>query len=223
MNLLEPMNPASESLHLSKLINGIESLKFYLLTMTRYTLALIVTWLLFIVMYQLVKVDEEPYLPIIRIAIPPVVMETRDIPVFLEELLPELLPPLSPPELPAEQVLIKDQHLSISPPRVLVTASKEELTVRQTRTQSIPIFRVSPIYPAGPLSRGIEGYVDVIFDVNERGSTQNIRIFAADPARVFNRAASKAVSRWKYNPRMEEGKGVLQKDVVTRVRFNIKD
>ena len=86
----------------------------------------------------------------------------------------------------------------------------------------MPMVRVNPIYPQPAAAKGIEGFVDVIFDVSETGSTQNIEVVYAEPERIFNSAVVKAVSRWKYKPKMEDGVAVRMTGVRERIRFNLE-
>lgn len=77
-----------------------------------------------------------------------------------------------------------------------------------------PIVRVPPQYPVRALERGIEGWVLVEFEITEYGTVENPVILDADPPNIFNRAALKAVIKWKYKPRLEDGKAVRWKDKV---------
>ncbi len=88
--------------------------------------------------------------------------------------------------------------------------------------QMVPIIRIAPQYPQAAIARGIEGYVDIIFDVTALGTTDNIRIIAAVPSNVFNRSVIKAVSGWKYKPNIVNGAAVRTPDVKDRVRFNME-
>lgn len=88
--------------------------------------------------------------------------------------------------------------------------------------QMVSIIRIAPQYPQAAISRGVEGYVDVIFDVTPLGTTENIRIIAAVPSNIFNRSVIKAVSGWKYKPNVVDGVAVKTPDVKDRVRFNME-
>ena len=77
-------------------------------------------------------------------------------------------------------------------------------------------------YPSIALEKSLEGYVDVIFDITPTGSTTNVRVLAAEPARVFNRNAVKAVKKWKYRPQVEDGVAVAVTGVVARVHFELE-
>jgi len=77
-------------------------------------------------------------------------------------------------------------------------------------------------YPANALRRGIEGYVDVRFDVTEYGGTDNIEVLHADPLGVFEKAAVRAVERWRYQPKTHEEKPVRFEGMMQRVRFEMQ-
>ncbi|MDM3869862.1 TonB family protein [Porticoccus sp. W117] len=81
---------------------------------------------------------------------------------------------------------------------------------------------VAARYPREALEKELEGYVDVIFDITITGTTTNIRVLAAEPARVFNRNAIKAVRKWRYRPQVESGKAVMVTDVVARIHFELE-
>lgn len=82
---------------------------------------------------------------------------------------------------------------------------------------------VAARYPAEALKKAIEGYVDVIFDITSTGATTNVRILKAEPRRVFDRSAIKAVKRWKYRPEVRSGKAVATSGVVARLHFQLEN
>lgn len=87
---------------------------------------------------------------------------------------------------------------------------------------AIPLVNVPPEYPRRALQRGIQGYVDLIFDITASGQTTNIRVLAAEPADVFERAAIRALGKWKYQPPIEDGRPVSQRNITTRIRFSLE-
>jgi len=60
--------------------------------------------------------------------------------------------------------------------------------------------RVAPVYPRGAERRKIEGHVVVTYSVDTDGKVSNVAVAEAEPAGVFDDAAMKAVSKWKYEP-----------------------
>jgi TonB family protein len=82
----------------------------------------------------------------------------------------------------------------------------------------VPIVRAAPDYPAEALQRGLEGSVTLRFDVAATGRLENVGIVdSTDP--VFENAALAALAKWKYLPRLAEGKRVPSRNVQTVIRF----
>ena len=75
---------------------------------------------------------------------------------------------------------------------------------------------VSPIYPARAQASRIEGWVELDFTVAETGQVQGVQVHAASNPGVFDEAAVKAVSQWRYQPLLRDGQPVA---VRTRVRI----
>jgi protein TonB len=72
----------------------------------------------------------------------------------------------------------------------------------------IPIVVIRPIYPREAAISGIEGWVKIEFTITETGTVKNPQVVDAEPARVFNRAAIRALLKWKFKPRVVEGVAV---------------
>jgi protein TonB len=86
----------------------------------------------------------------------------------------------------------------------------------------LPIVRVAPVYPARALSRGIEGYVDMSFTVTTTGTVKDpIVVFSTSS--LFDRAATRAVLKFKYKPRVVDGVPVEVPGVKTRISFQIEE
>jgi protein TonB len=72
----------------------------------------------------------------------------------------------------------------------------------------IPVVVIRPIYPREAAIAGTEGWVKVEFTITETGAVKDPRIVDAQPARVFNREAIRAILKWKFKPRVVEGVAV---------------
>ena len=74
----------------------------------------------------------------------------------------------------------------------------------------IPIVRIEPQYPREAQINGTTGYVRVSFMVSEDGSVEpgTVKVIEAKPPRVFDSAAQRAVARWKFKPRIVDGRPV---------------
>ena len=85
----------------------------------------------------------------------------------------------------------------------------------------VPLVRVDPDYPPRAKQRGIEGYVDIEFTISPVGTVQNPQVIGAEPSFIFDRAALRAVRKWKYNPKIENGVAVARPGVQVRLRFEM--
>lgn len=83
----------------------------------------------------------------------------------------------------------------------------------------VPLVRVLPQYPLRAERRGIEGWVEVKFTISSAGTVKDPVVVAYQPSPIFNKAALRAIRRWKYNPRMEGGKAVERPGVIVRLTF----
>jgi TonB family protein len=98
---------------------------------------------------------------------------------------------------------------------------------RRTAHSTVPIVtaeaqltrRVAPDYPDSAMRKGIQGYVDVQFTITAQGNVTNVAVVSSDPGEVFNRAATDAVRRWRYDPRVVDGQPV---DSQSQVRLQFK-
>src|SRR5262245_1773309 len=61
-----------------------------------------------------------------------------------------------------------------------------------------PIRRDNPDYPFTALARGVEGFVVLEYTVDGRGQVVAPRVVESAPPGVFDRAALRALSRWRY-------------------------
>jgi protein TonB len=86
----------------------------------------------------------------------------------------------------------------------------------------IPLVRIPPEYPPRALSRGIEGWVIVQFNITAAGTVKDPVVVDAEPKGIFDDAAIKAILRWRFNPKIEEGVAVERIGVRNILRFQIE-
>lgn len=72
----------------------------------------------------------------------------------------------------------------------------------------IPVVVIRPMYPRDAAIAGIEGWVKVEFTITEVGTVKDPRVVDADPPRMFNREAIRAILKWKFKPRVVDGVAV---------------
>jgi len=88
---------------------------------------------------------------------------------------------------------------------------QSELTVQKT---------VQPVYPMKAENGKIEGWVDVEFTVAETGKVKDVSVRATSNPGVFEDAAIKAVSQWRYKPVLRDAQPVSVRSQI-RVRFTL--
>lgn len=88
---------------------------------------------------------------------------------------------------------------------------------------AMAIFKVAPEYPRRSQSRGVEGFVDLMFDITPAGKTENIRVVYAEPEGAFERSSIKALAKWKYKPAMDDGVAMPQKNQTTRITYELEN
>ncbi len=89
----------------------------------------------------------------------------------------------------------------------------------------LPLVRVQPQYPRRAQERGIEGYAIVELTVAEDGTVppESILVIEAEPKGYFERAAIKAAQKFKYKPKVVNGKGQKVTGVRYRFSFNLAE
>ena len=85
----------------------------------------------------------------------------------------------------------------------------------------VPIVKVNPQYPRAAAMRGTEGYVQLNVDIQKDGSVSNVRIVNSNPRRVFDRAAVRAASKYKYRPQIVDGKPTVLKNHGIQIDFKL--
>ena len=92
-----------------------------------------------------------------------------------------------------------------------------------TDGDAIPLVRVPPQYPQRANSRGIEGWVQLEFTITESGAVTDIVVVAAEPSGYFERAASRALSRWKYKPKIIDGRPARRYNNQVVITFELEN
>ncbi len=87
----------------------------------------------------------------------------------------------------------------------------------------VPLVRVNPRYPPRAQSRGIEGWVHLRFTITPQGTVDDVQIVDADPKGYFERSAKRAVGKYKYKPKIEDGKPVSRTGVELVLTFDLED
>lgn len=121
---------------------------------------------------------------------------------------------LAPPEI---QLAILDTHVNdllresgpvlesvttsfdlLDPQSQAIQESGQKNQNTQKRATVKPVKTVNPRYPTYARSRAVEGWVKLSFTVDKGGRAKDIKVVAASPLQIFDRAAKKALQKWQF-------------------------
>jgi len=86
----------------------------------------------------------------------------------------------------------------------------------------IPVVVIRPMYPREAAMNGTEGWVKIELTITEVGTVKNPRVVDANPPRIFNREAIRAILKWKFKPRVIDGIAV-ERQATQVIDFSLED
>lgn len=86
----------------------------------------------------------------------------------------------------------------------------------------LPLVRIEPQYPRKAAMSGTQGWVLLKFDITPTGAVEGVKVLEAKPRRVFNSAAKRALLKWKYRPKVIDGKPVSQTGNKVKIEFKLE-
>jgi protein TonB len=143
-----------------------------------------------------------------------------------EKAKPQQAPP--PPELSASRASLDPTADAQAIAAIAPTVAAEQALVGGLvgggggDRDAVPLVRIEPDYPMQARQRGIEGWVVVQFTISTAGTVKDAVVLASEPGTVFDRAALQAVRKWKYNPKMQNGKPVERAGIKVRLDFEME-
>ncbi len=90
-------------------------------------------------------------------------------------------------------------------------------------TQVSPVREVAPEYPKSAFQRGHTGWAVVKYSVNENGRAENLEVVSSEPARVFDRAALRAIAQTRFEVPTEGGQPVSVDNQYKKFVFEIDE
>jgi protein TonB len=89
-----------------------------------------------------------------------------------------------------------------------------------TDGDAVPLFRPNPTYPPQAKIRGLEGWVTVEFTITAAGTVRSPSVIGSSH-RIFERAALRAIRKWRYSPKTEDGRAVERHGIRVRLSFEL--
>ena len=98
--------------------------------------------------------------------------------------------------------------------------------VNYEMTKGVAQLSEAPVelqYPTRALSRGIEGWVEVRFDIDSGGKVMahTIEIVDAEPKGMFDSSTRRAVERFVFSPNPLNGAPIIMSDVRYRFQYSM--
>ena len=109
--------------------------------------------------------------------------------------------PVAKPAQPVASVPKPRTQPVAAPPVVAPSPSSDDRNFQLTR-------KVEASYPQRALRQRIEGWVELTFTVTANGDVSDVKVIDSQPRREFDREATRALSQWKFKPRIANGKPV---------------
>ena len=115
---------------------------------------------------------------------------------------------------------IERQSLEIDTGLELSNAS-----ISATDGDYLPLVAIAPQYPTRAAQRGIQGWCLVSFTVDGLGNVveETIAVVDAEPPNIFDRSSMRAATRFKFQPRVVDGRGVEVSGVQYLFRYQLED
>ena len=192
-------------------------------------MAVLITFGLFFFMQALIETGEglDERLNVVKIVdstMPEIeleVIEEIDKPELIEEITEVV-------EEVERQVTISDgPDLNIDRSQVQMDTGLElsNASISATDGDYLPLVAIAPQYPTRAAQRGIQGWCLVSFTVDGLGNVaeETIVVVDAEPANIFDRSSERAAARFKFQPRVVDGKGVEVAGVQYLFRYELED
>jgi protein TonB len=187
----------------------------------------VIAFLLFVIMAELISNTGRPPEKSGEATVIDIVMATPDDATQLRKRVPPPPPPpKQPPKIPPVEpdvAKVDTDGLGFSMPSVDVGGASISIgSVGAMRDgDATPIVRIEPKYPVQAARDGKEGWVKLSFTINEVGGVEDVTVLDADPKRVFDREARRALGKWKYKPKIEDGKPMKQFGLTVQLDFKL--
>ncbi len=189
-------------------------------------LGVIMTFGLFVLMAKLVEQDKVYVAPEPIDTIGPITLQLEEETTVERPKLKPIEPPTTLPPSPPmiEESTPNETFSTVEVPSIGIGTEfiiDTSMGNGMTDQQASPAFRVDPTYPTDAARDGIEGWVKLSYTVAANGSVTDIQVLDAQPKRIFDRAARRALGKWKYKPKMEDGKPISQGNMQVVLEFKL--
>lgn len=138
-------------------------------------------------------------------------------------------PPKSPPKpsAPEPEMNSSNSGITFNVPGVELAGASTSLDAPGAGFgrdgEATPIVRIEPKYPIQAARDGKEGWVQLRFTIDQLGGVKDVEVIAAEPKRIFDKEAKRALRKWKYKPKVVDGKAIEQQGMTVQLDFKMNN
>ena len=131
--------------------------------------------------------------------------------------------PPKPQKPKIEQQLVNDQSSEVQPLDISMPDMAPDLDLSSNSFLGdasvgmgfgdgdvIPLVRMPAQYPPGALRKNIEDFVKAVLKINAEGSVDDVEIIDSKPKGIFERSSRRALYKYKFKPKIVNGKAQPQ-------------
>lgn len=137
----------------------------------------------------------------------------------------EVIPPPPPPQIERDRADQPNENMETIvgdlPEFEAPDLAGDQVSFDVSDRDAQPLVRIPPQYPPRAAERGLEGHCTMSFDVTPDGTPTNI-VATECTSSLFERTSVRAVERWRYEPKIQEGTAVWRRGVVTRIDYQLE-
>ena len=135
----------------------------------------------------------------------------------------KVITPPPPPQIERQQAAKPTEAIAsvegaipeFEPPKI----DRQNFKIQVSDRDAQPLVRIPPIMP--PRAEK-SGHCKVRFDVSPEGQPFNVDTTYCTQS-LFSRASIKSVQKWKYNPKIVDGRAVARSGVESKITFRLTD
>ena len=135
----------------------------------------------------------------------------------------KVITPPPPPQIERQQAAKPQEAIAslegaipdFEPPKI----DRQNFKIQVSDRDAQPLVRIPPIMP--PRAEK-SGHCKVRFDVSPEGAPFNVTAPYCTQ-RLFERSSIKSVQKWKYNPKIVDGRSVARSGVESKISFRLTD
>ncbi|TGY88517.1 energy transducer TonB [Marinicauda algicola] len=138
----------------------------------------------------------------------------------------EVIPPPPPPQIERERADQPNESMETVvgdlPEFEAPDLAGDQVSFDVSDRDAQPLVRIPPQYPPRAAERGLSGHCDMRFDVTPDGTPTNISAVNCTSS-IFERTSVRAIERWRYEPKIQEGNAVWRRGVQTRIDYQLEE